>query len=211
VNISFYLYIIVASIAIGIFRYQRIHPPLLKWFVPFLGLTLAVEIVGLITSRMNLHNLWMFNFFTCLEFEFYSYIYSRLLEDGRWLRIIRYSMIAFPVLFLVNIYVVEGFYRFHTITYRIGSVMIVCWCYLYFRQLMRSPGYESIFRNPFFWVSTGLLFFYTGFFFYMSAAFILLYARVDRIVWDAISGTLNIILYGCFLISFLCQATPKRK
>jgi hypothetical protein len=211
-HISFYLYILAAAIIAGSVLLRRLRPAVLKWFVPFLTLTLIVEITGLITSRMNLKNLWMFNFFTCLEFLFYSYFYSKVLENPKWVRIIRVCMVIYPVLFLANIFWIEGFLRFHTITYRIGSVMIVTWCYLYFRQLMGSPGYISVFRNPVFWISTGLLFFYTGFFFYMSAGYILLYAQlsISRIVWNAISDTLNTLLYTSYLIAFLCQATKKK-
>jgi hypothetical protein len=211
-HISFYLYILAAAILSGSLLLTRLQPPMVKWFVPFLALTLIIELTGLITSRMNLRNLWMFNLFTCLEFLFYSYFYSRILINPKWVRVIRICMVVYPILFLVNIFWIEGFLKFHTITYRIGSVMVVTWCYLYFRQLMRAPGYQSIFRDPVFWISTGLLFFYTGFFFYMSAGYILLYVplSISRIVWNAISDTLNTLLYTSYLIAFLCQA-PKKK
>lgn len=212
-NLSFYLYILAAATITGALRWRRLRPAILKLFVPFLTLSLAVEITGLVTSRMNIRNLWMFNFFTCFEFVFYSYIYSKLLENRNWVRIIRYCIVIYPCLFLGNILFIEGFFKFHTITYRIGSVMVVVWCYLYFKELMRSPGYTSVFRNPIFWISTGLLFFYTGFFFYMSAGYILLYTKlaINRFVWEAISGTLNTLLYTSFLISFVCQESRKKK
>jgi hypothetical protein len=212
-GVDFYFYIIAAAVIAGIIRYRRIQPAAIRLFVPFLALSLLMEIIGMITSRRHLQNHWIFNFFTCFEFLFYSYIYSRLLEDPKWVRVVRYGMIVYPVLFLANIFFWEGFYHFHTVTYRVGSVMIVFWCYLFFRQLMRSEAFDSVFRIPAFWISTGLLFFYAGFFFYMSAAYILLYTKlvVDKVVWYAISGTLNAILYGCFLIAFLCQVSPKKK
>jgi hypothetical protein len=212
-NIKFYIYVLLAATVTGIFVYRKIQPPLLKWFVPFLILTVIVEAIGTVTSWHKITNLWIFNFFTCFEFLFYSYIYLHLIKAPKWKKAIQYALVIYPILFLTNIFFVEGFFRFHTITYRIGSVMVVCWCYLYFRQFMQSPGYTSVLRNPVFWISTGLLFFYTGFFFYMSAGYILLYTklRVNRIIWEVISGTLNTLLYGCFLISFLCQVSMKKK
>jgi hypothetical protein len=207
IPIDFYLYIMLIDVIVGVILYRRIHPSVLKIFVPFLALSLAVELTGLITSRMNLHNQWMFNFFTCIEFLFYSYIYSRLLEK-KWVKVIHYCMIAYPVLFLANVFFNQGVAHFHTITYLIGSVMVVFWCYLYFRQLMLSPHYTPVFRNPVFWISTGLLFFYTGFFFYMSAVDFLGWR--DKTYWHIISGTLNTLLYGCFLIAFLCRLSLKK-
>jgi hypothetical protein len=212
-DLDFYFYIMAAGVVSGVVRYRRIYPVVLRLFVPFLALSLIMEIIGKIQVRMHVYNHWVFNFFTCFEFLFYSYIYSRLLESPKWARIIRYCMIIYPALFLANIFFVEGFHHFHTITYRVGSVMIVFWCYLYFRQLMRSEAFVPVFRIPAFWISTGLLFFYAGFFFYMSAGYILMYTRlvIDKIIWYAISDTLNGILYGCFLIALLCQGSQKKK
>ena len=207
VNLSVYLYIVALSIIVGALRFRALQPKPVKWLVPFLFVTLAVEVTGMITSRMYIRNLWMFNMFTGSEFIFYSWFYLNILENQRVKKIIRYAMGIYPVLFLINIFWIEGFYRFHTITYRIGSVMIVVWVYLYFRQLMRSSSYSPVLRNPIFWISTGLLFFYAGFFFYMTAGSVLLYAKVpyNAFVFYIISDTLNALLYACFLISFVCQ------
>jgi hypothetical protein len=212
-HIDFYLYILVIDLIVGVMLYRRIEPPVLKWLVPFLLLTIIVEGTGLITSQIHWQNLWMFNFFTCFEFLFYTYLYTKLIQNNKWRRVMRYAMMVYPVLFLINIFFIEGFTRFHTITYRIGSVMVVFWCCLYFRQLLQSPGYTAVFRIPAFWLSTGLLFFYTGFFFYMSAAYILLYTRlvIDKLVWQAISDTLNTLLYGSILIAFLCRSSAKKR
>jgi hypothetical protein len=213
VNISFYLYIVALSIIVGALRFRSLEPKPVKWLVPFLCVTLAVELAGLITTRMNIRNLWMFNVFTCSEFVFYSWVYLNILENQRVKKLIRYAIVVYPLLFLINIFWIEGIYRFHTLTYRIGSVMIVVWAYLYFRQLMRSSSYSPVLRNPIFWISTGLLFFYAGFFFYMTAGSILIYAKgfYSKLVFDTISDTLNLLLYSCFLISFLCQMSITRK
>lgn len=207
-NISYYLYIIAASIIIGMLRFRILQPKPVRWLVPFLAVTLAVELIGLITVRMRIRNLWMFNLFTACEFIFYSTFYLNVIENQWIKKTIRYAIIIYPLLFAINIFWIEGFfYRFHTITYRIGSVMVVVWAYLYFRDFMRSPTYIPVLRNPIFWISTGLLFFYAGFFFYMTAGSILIYARIpyNNLVFDTISDTLNALLYTCFLISFLCQ------
>jgi len=213
VHIHFFEIVLIAAFIAGLIRYRVLQPRPLRWLVPFLGLTIIVEGIGMYMVARHIVNHWMYNFFTCFEFLFYSYIYLQLIENPKWKRVIAWSMVVYPVLFLLNIFFVEGFLRFHTITYRVGSVMVVFWCYLYLRQLMRSPAFLPIFRNPVFWITTGLLFFYTGFFFYMSAAYILLYTKlvIDRVIWEAISGTLNVILYGSFFISFICQGIQKKK
>lgn len=208
-NISIYLYIIAIAVIVGAMRYNKLSPHYIKWMVPFLLLSLAVEITGLIMSRNNIQNLWMYNFFTCFEFVFYSLLFKQVLNGTGVKNVISYAVIVYVLLFLLNIFLVQGFTKYHTITYRIGSVMVVTWCYLYFRQLMRSGEYVQILKEPFFWISTGLIFFYAGFFFYMSAADLIMYQKlqVNTLVFKVISDSLNIILYTCFLISFLCRQT----
>jgi hypothetical protein len=202
-HIDFYLYILPVGVTVGIILFRRIEPPVLRWLVPFLAATLVVETIGLITSSRHLHNVWLYNPWNCIEFMFYSYLYSCLLEDPKWVRIIRYSLLVYPLLFLYNVLTVGTDY-FHRITFQTGSVLVIFWSYLYFRQFMRSPGHISVFRNPAFWLSTGLILFYTGFFFYVSASQQLA-TIIPRWIWQAIIDPLNILLYGSFLIALLCR------
>jgi hypothetical protein len=211
-HISFYFYIIVVCITAGLVRFRSLNPPVLRWLVPFLIITLVVEITGFVLSIRLIRNHGLYNYFTSAEFIFYSLFYRKILKGKRIKKIIIYATAIYLILFILNILFVQGFQNFHTITYRIGSVMIVTWCYIYFRQLMKSEIYMSLFRNPLFWISSGLLFFYAGFFFWMSAD-VLLYINLpyNGFLWYAISDTLNIILYSCFLISFICLRNTTKK
>lgn len=205
-HISFYLYIIPLCIVVGLVRFRTLNPPIIRWLLPFLIITLTVEISGLVLSVIHRRNHGLYNYFTSFEFIFYSLFYRAILENKRIKKIVLCAIIVYPVLFILNILFIQGMKGFHTITYRLGSVMVVTWCYLYFRQLMRSNTYVALFRDPLFWISTGLLFFYAGFFFWMSAD-ILMYIDVpiNATVWFILSDTLNAVLYSCFLISFVCQ------
>ncbi len=210
-NMSFYLYIIAIAIIVGLARYNLLNPPILKWFIFNLICALIVETIGIITSKHGIHNLVMFNLFTCAEFIFYSIMYRSILESQLIKKIITNCIFIYIILFLINISLIEKLFKdFHTITYRIGSVMIITWCYLYCRQIMRDENYIPLFQRPFFWISTGLIFFYAGFFFYMSGGNYLLQATFssNKQLFNSISNSLNALLYSCFLISFVCQKTP---
>src|SRR6266511_930308 len=124
-NISIYLYIIILAIVLGLVRFRMLYPRFLQWMVPFLVLSLIVEVTGLVTSRHSIQNLWMYNFFTCFEFIFYSLLYRKIIENTVIKKTILSTVIIYLVLFSVNIFFIQGFYRLHTITYRIGSVMVV--------------------------------------------------------------------------------------
>ncbi len=211
-HISFYLYIIAISIIVGLAFFKRLNPPVIRWFVPFLILTLAVEICGMWLRFHHTNNARLYNVFTSIEFMFYSLVFRQAVDNIRLKKVILYAAIIFPFLVLLNIIFLQPFTKFHTITFRAGSVMVITWCYLYFRQLMRSEEFAPLFKNPFFWISTGLLFFYAGSFFFMSSD-LLMYINLpyNSDFWFALNDTLNIILYTAFLISFVCQIKITRK
>jgi hypothetical protein len=216
-HVYFFQYLLLIAIIAGAIRYRRIEPPVLRWLVPFLVATFVVEAIGTSLSRRHQFNLWLYDPWTAFEFLFYSYLYTRILEDPKWVKIIQYAMLIYPVLFLVDILFLEKLFapklmdrKFHTYTYRIGSIMVVTWAYLYFRQLMRSPDYIPVLRDPVFWVSSGLMLFYTGNFFFFSSTDILM-NRIPQSTWQALEDPLNILLYGSFLIALLCQRTVTKR
>ncbi|HEV8287289.1 MAG TPA: hypothetical protein VGQ09_23435 [Chitinophagaceae bacterium] len=206
-----YQYIIIIAAIIGMVRFQCLHPYYIKWLVLLLILTIIAELFPAFKIiRFRGSNHWWFNIFTVIEFLAYSYIFSRAITNPKTITIIRWSIPGYFVIAIANIFFIQGFHKFHTISYRIGAIMIVVWCYLYFRQLLQSEQEIVLFKNPMFWISTGLLFFYLGFFVYMSAFDLIVYKKIgyNKELWRGISYSLNTLLYSCFLIALLCP--PKK-
>ena len=204
-SLNIYHYVIALALILSIVNFRRL-PAELKLFPAFLLLTLFVECVTpLKLIRFHGSNHWFFNIFTTIEFLYYSYIFYQVLH-GRLKKMILPVTLGFLGFTIVNIYFIQGVKKFHTISYRVGAVMIIIWCFSYFRQLMQSEGYIKLVRNPMFWISTGLLFFYLGFFFYFSAFDYIVYNKVkfNLELWLVISISLNTLLYGCFAIAMAC-------
>ncbi|HUP12860.1 MAG TPA: hypothetical protein VM187_11620, partial [Niastella sp.] len=121
-----YLYVIAVAIIVGVIRYKRLDPPYIRLFVPFLVLTFVAEgLPALNIIRFRQSNHWWFNIFTVFEFIFYTYIFSRAIPDKRTAILFLYAMPVYTFTALINILFIQGIYRFHTISYRIGAVMIV--------------------------------------------------------------------------------------
>ena len=205
-HLDFYLYIIPIAMVIGFIRFARLEP-ILKTLPFFLLLTIFVEYsTPLRLIRFHGNNSWFFNIFTTIEFLYYSFIFYHILRQASLKKVVAITATAFLIFTTINIMFIEGFKRFHTISYRVGAIMIAIWCYLYFRQLLQSKEHIILFRNPFFWMSTGLLFFYLGFFFYFSAHAYLVSRKIEysRELFTIISNTLNTLLYSSFVIALLC-------
>jgi len=209
-DLSIYNYIIVLGIILGFFRINQLNG-LVKTVPFFLLLTLFVECatpLHLIHFRGN--NSWFFNIFTTIEFLYYSFIFYKLFQPTFLKKLVAKTTSVFLFFTCINIFFIQGFRKFHTVSYRAGAVMVVVWCCLYFRQLMESSAYIILVKNPYFWISIGLLFFYLGFFFYFSAFDYIVYKKVkfSLALFNIISDTLNILLYSCFVIALLC---PRKK
>lgn len=205
---ALYQYVIIVSTITGLLLYNRL-PIYLKWLVGILIITLAGEIIPeLKLIKFHGSNHWWYNIFTVIEFIGYSYIFYFTINNSKLSRIIIISLAIYFALAVLNIFLIQGFYRFHTISYRIGALMIVIWCLLYFFQLMKSENKIKLLSNPMFWIATGLFFFYLGFFMYMNAFDYIVYKKLDydAQLWRVISRSLNTLLYSCILISLIWES-----
>ncbi len=158
-------------------------------------------------KSINENNLYIYNFFTVLEFCFYMFFISNVINNKNAKRNIRLISVVYLIISVINILFFQGIYNFHTITYCLGCLMIVAVCIYYFLELFRSPKAVKLSVQPAFWICSGLLFFYCcGFPLYAFANF---WVRF-RFVIENIEGfltILNIFLYSLFTISFLCYRT----
>lgn len=211
-QLKIHQYLIVTAIIVGLIRYRRLSPSFLRLMIPFLLLSFFAEVIPrlkLIDFRGSNH--WWFNIFTVIEFLFYTYLFFRAIISSRLKRTMQAAMPVYLAIAAINIFFIQGFQKFHTISYRIGAIMIVVWCYLYFRQLLQQTTEMKLLRNGMFWIATGLLFFYLGFFLYMNAFDYIVYRNIDikGKLFTAISDSLNILLYACFTTALLCSSNNK--
>lgn len=198
-----FILLIALDFIIGTIMYQRIKLNFIRWFIPFLAITLIVETAGYFQLvSINGSNHWWYNIYTALEFLFFSLVFYEVIEKKATKRTIKFSATLFLLCFLINIFWIQGWNHFHTITYRAGSLIIICWCFFYFRELMKSETLKTPLYSPMFWISTGLLFFYAGFFFYINAFDFIAYTKIKEYIslFRFFSNFLNVFLYSFILI-----------
>ena len=183
----------------------------LKWFNPFLLITLIIEVVGYHIYERGGNNNLLYSIWTAAEFVFYLLILRKIIYRRRAKRAIGIAAIAYAVIAGVNI----GFIQrdsFHSITYALGCLVIVAVCFYYFLELFRLAHSVNLIREPAFWICSGLLFYYTcgfplvGLLNFMKSMPLLLMNSIGVIL-----TTLNILLYSSFTISFLCRIRLKKR
>ncbi len=212
--IYFYFILIsfLASIAVY-FTFEKSHG-YLKLFPPFLFSTLIVETVATYLGYTGRPNIWIYDFFSVIEFCFYLWIISLFITNNIVKKIMRTSIAVYAVVAninVINIIFIQKLNLFHAVTYALGCLLIVAACVYYFFELFKFTKSVNLLNIPAFWICSGLLFFYCcgfplyGFINYLSGISKLLVNNFSNIF-----TILNIFLYTLFTIAFLCRLKVRK-
>jgi hypothetical protein len=213
-QLKIFFYFELLSLIVCLMTFYKLRHTYLKWFLPYLLFIVLYEygcIVKWSFFFINKSNHWLANIVTIVEISFFSALYFHYIKSKKTKKIILWGYLLYLVGLIVNFLFFQSFSQFNTITYRIGTLLIVTWVLLYFQELMAETSDRPLIRQPMFWISVGLLFFYLGFFFYLSAFDFVAHNSLEKYkqLYKIIRYTIIIQLYILFSIGFLC--TPKRR
>jgi hypothetical protein len=217
-----YLYFEIIGLLTSLILYLKKRNKLLLYFIPFLVITVSVELVAwVLTSKNSVSGYLsfryaMYNIFTALEFLFYSFLFYIHLKKPVFKKIVYLFFPVYSILVLINFLFVQGLTKtFHTYTFLLGSFFLVVFCCLYFYESVQPDKVEDqLSKQPFFWISSGLLIYYLGSVI-INALFQYLTTNDLRIegqkIYSIINNSLNVILYSSFCIAFfLCRNHRKK-
>ena len=214
-QIFFDFYFEAISFLASIFFYIQKRNKIPLYFIPFLFATVAVEMLGGWLRSSGTTNYAMFNVFTTFEFMFYSFLFYTQLKRSVFKRLVLFFIPFFILAVILNMLFVQGFNKtFNSYTFLLGSFFIVIFCCCYFFESVQPENIDlQLAKQPFFWISSGLLIFYLGSVI-INALFE--YLRSNDLqaegirIYGIINHSLNVILYSSFCVAFyLC--TNKRK
>ena len=203
-----YLYFIAISFvaSLSVYFTSKKSYSYLKLFPPFLLATIIAEAMGSYLLSVNVNNLSLYNFFTVFEFVFYLWIINLIISNKRMKKIIRAVLLVYTLTAVVNIILIQKMKAFHTVTYALGCLLIVIFCFYYFLELFKFPKAVKLTNNPAFWISTALLFFYCcGFPLYGLINYLSSIPKLIINNFYSIIIILNCFLYTLFTIAFLCR------
>ena len=187
--------------------------PQLRLFIPFLLIIILYEYGTLQGSfTVNGSNHWAANMVTLFEFVFYSFMIRSFLTNKINKRYLLSAALVIVALSILNIAFIQGFWKLHSYTLSLGSIVIISFVCVYFYELLHYDLEKlSISKYPIFWIATGILFFYLGeflffaFFSYMAYRDDYSYFKLFKII----SNASNVILYSCLSIAFVCNRWIK--
>ncbi len=215
---AIYLYFEVLSLLTASYLYYKKRNKLLLYFIPFLFLTVCIEIIGggwTSYKWFAQYRFAIYNVFTTFEFVFYSTLFYIHLKKSILKKLVLYFIPLFILAVLFNLLFVQGFNKtFHTYTFLLGSFFLVVFsCCFFYESVLPDKIDDQLSKQPFFWISSGLLIYYLGSVI-INALFDYLTTNDLRIegmrIYGIINNSLNVILYTSFCISFyLCRNNKK--
>ncbi|MEO5681520.1 MAG: hypothetical protein ABIQ88_02705 [Chitinophagaceae bacterium] len=199
----------VASLVGVLFLKENRKFPLVL-FPGFLLITFIGEYYGIESSARNQNNTLFYNLFTWFEFVFYLFFFWSISRSGKIKRLNFFIMLFYLVITLLNIFFYQGIEQFHSYTYVLGCILVVVNAILYFYFLFRLPESVSLVRNPFFWIATGLMFYYTCTFSLFGLTNFIITNGYYTTLLTIIGDILNILLYSLYVIAFLCRLNLRK-
>lgn len=193
-----------------IFRGDR-TPAYLKVFSAWLCVNLITEIISNYQSYHRINNVIFVDLITVFDFAFYIYFVREIIRSPRVKRILLYCLILYPAIFLVNILLIQGSEVFHSMTYALGCLLIICSCVFFLWEMFQRTYSVNLARQPEFWICCGLLFYYACTFpFYGTTNLVRTLPMVILRNLLFIFELLNILLYLSFTIAFLCRLRNRK-
>jgi hypothetical protein len=159
----------------------------------------------------RINNIFLNNIQSLLVISFQLYVLREIIAGRKAKRIFLYIFLLYPLVDILNIFLVQQYINFHTMTYSLGSLLIVTGCIYFFWELFQQKSSINLTRQPAFWICSGLLFYYCcTFTLYGLSNFI---NNMPMVVLQTLFKILIIItvcLYLSFTIAYLCRFKTKR-
>ncbi len=180
-----------------------------RWLPFFLLFILIIELIGNYFHKVPYANSTLYNFTIPAEYSFYFFLFW--LHGNKPLKL--FSKISSIILLLTSLlcFIYQPFKILHSYALLSGqSCVIICFCIYIYEQFQKSTE-ESLLKNYFFLLSSGLFLFNLGDFTYF-----VLYPIINANKWDkadllfgAINHSLLLLLYLSYILSIVIYKKYK--
>ncbi len=201
------------ALLVGVFCFSKLPKPL-QLFVLFLGLVVAVEILGwYIRHHLHTNNAWLYNISIPIEYMMYSYLFACFFQNHFLKKIAQALLILIPLFAVVNMLLLQGLFIFNTNILWVGNIIMVVLSCCYFADVLQMQQDISLLKTPMFWIATGVLLFNLGELTYNLFFDYLLKNEKDKKLglFKLINHSLIYVLYSLISIAFLCATRSLKK
>ena len=163
---------LLSAIIGSFFFYKYRHTPI-KYFLPILWYIVLTEFTGWYAAHNDVfgffdeqgrhYNLWMYNLMYTIFYPAVLTIYLRMLKNRSYKKWIRIFIVLYLAFSLFNWSYIQDFrYEWSELPDVVGSIFLAISIIFYFIELLSSSKIVIFHKKLLFWISVGLLIFYTG-------------------------------------------------
>lgn|GEM_PF-806067 len=193
--------------------YAKLMAIYLLWLIcTFVASVYVVRGLGII------NNLFLFHLSTPIDYAVLALLYHGVMISTM---VKRWIVVSIPAYILLSIYLslfVQPIDENNTYSIIFGSTLLICWSLFFLREVLLYRPAMRLLRYPMFWISVGILFYYTGSLLiesmlnFMIRQDMPLARRLYRIVYVFKYLLMVLIIIGAFCQTiFRDQATLKYK
>jgi len=188
------LVLVVVAGIVAALRFRYLSPPL-RCLASLIFFELFVELV----SRAVSPNLFLMPIDTLVEFGLLAWMYRRAFRPSALSRWLPAVVAGFALASLPSYAQPANLLHFNTWQRFAESVLILGLVLLYFYRVIRELVIVHLEREPLFWVSVGLLLYFSGnVFIFVSSNYVLQHSKALSLrMWD-IHAMLYMVLYGFY-------------
>lgn len=171
----------------------------------YLSLNLLSELSAHFLKNLKIDFLFIYNIFIPIEFVFYISLLRSELKSKMIRKIAMQSNWFFCIIGAINLFFLQEYFEYNYL-YMLRCVIFIVFIAYYFYELYDSDEVFSITQIPTFWISIGFFVFCVSTFLIMG--FNSMMSKIDfeltNSVYQSIIVSLNILLYGTFIVASLC-------
>lgn len=197
----------------------------LKWpkqyrlFSAFLILTLVSESFA-IAWKWHLHetsfwrytknNHWIYNSFHIGRFVLFVLFYYLALKPSQTKEIIKFISAFVTVFAILNYFFIQGPYQSNSYTILLTNACGILLSLLFFKEVIGQTENVKLRTDPMFWISLGTFIYCSvSIPYFIFSAYVFKNQTAGHPLLN-VNSVLNIIMYTCYLIAFLCPPrSPK--
>lgn len=155
---------ILIPISLALIYFKSLDAPL-RVLILLLLVSGITDIINAYLYSKTISNMGVMNVYTLLELGLYSIYYTINLADYRGVKHISRSLVLIFVLTIFFTVTSDFNEKINTITLTIESLTIIFMSLIYFDKMLKSMRLPKIWQDPYFWINSAILIYFSGSFF----------------------------------------------
>ncbi len=183
-------------------------------FIPLMFLVLCTESIGwyMHVKQQIFDNALPFNILMIISNLFFIWFFSKaalLLPIQQLFKSLAVGFVAFA---LINLFFFQGPWQYNSFSESAADVILVIICCYFLFTIVKSNEHFNLISFDYFWLATGLLFYCLGSALLYQFSYLLrdYYEQTKIDIGTYVNYTLNLILYTCLIVAFICRRKTTR-